>query len=97
MEKFQQFTIGEQYDNYEFDITFIKIIIENNIEYVVYHYKKEEKHFLFNIKITGGVFLWFNADILMKVEYVLTRREYEYIRIIVNKFDLKNIVITIIN
>lgn len=72
-----QFIIGEQYENYEFDVTFIRIIIEDNIEYVVYQYKKEEKHFLFDIEITEGVFLWFNADILMKVVYKFLSEEYK--------------------
>lgn len=62
-----QFIIGSQYEDYEFELYFKEIEIKNNLEYLIYRYKKNEKHFLNNIEITRGVFLSFNGDILMEV------------------------------
>ncbi|MFL0102005.1 hypothetical protein [Tenacibaculum maritimum] len=65
-----QFIIGSQYENFEFDLEYEKTIIRNNIEYIVYRYKKLEKHFFLGIEIKKGVFLSFNGDILMEVVFL---------------------------
>ncbi len=65
-----QFIIGSQYENFEFDLEYEKTIIRNNIEYIVYRYKKLEKHFFLGIEIKKGIFLSFNGDILMEVVFL---------------------------
>ncbi|QCD61094.1 hypothetical protein [Tenacibaculum maritimum] len=64
------FSIGSQYEEYEFDLEYEKTTIRNNIEYVVYRYKKLEKHFFLGTEIKRGVFLSFNGDILMEVVFL---------------------------
>ncbi len=64
------FKIGMQYENWEFDLEYEKTTIRNNIEYVVYRYKKLEKHFFLGTEIKRGVFLSFNGDILMEVVFL---------------------------
>ncbi|MBE7633172.1 hypothetical protein F7642_02360 [Tenacibaculum finnmarkense genomovar ulcerans] len=68
--KLSQFIIGSQYEEYEFDLEYEKTIIKNNIEYVIYRYKKYEKYFFLDTEIKRGVFLSFNGDILMEVTFL---------------------------
>ncbi|MCO7186083.1 hypothetical protein NH341_11660 [Tenacibaculum sp. XPcli2-G] len=70
-----RFVIGSQYEEYEFDLEYEKTIIRNNIEYVVYRYKKLEKHFFLGIEIKRGVFLSYNGDILMEVIIKFTYKD----------------------
>ncbi|WP_028892240.1 hypothetical protein [Tenacibaculum sp. 47A_GOM-205m] len=65
-----QFVIGSQYEEYEFDLEYEKTIIRNNIEYVIYNYKKFERHYFQGMEIKNGVFLSFNGDILMEIIFL---------------------------
>lgn len=72
--KLSQFVIGSQYEEYEFDLEHEETTIRNNIEYVVYSYKKLERHYFLDIEIKGGVFLIFNADILNTVYFIMDNK-----------------------
>ncbi|CAA0236711.1 hypothetical protein [Tenacibaculum maritimum] len=64
------FLIGSQYEKYEFDLEYEKTTIRNNIEYIIYRYKKYEKHFFLDTEIKRGIFLSYNGDILMEVTFL---------------------------
>ncbi|CAA0205113.1 hypothetical protein [Tenacibaculum maritimum] len=68
------FKIGMQYENWEFDLEYEKTTIRNNIEYVVYRYKKLERNYFLDIEIKGGIFLIFNADILNTVYFIMDNK-----------------------
>lgn len=72
-----KFTIGEQYENYEFQLSSFKEIEEKRISYDVYLYTGKKN--IFKIQ-AEEILLYFNADILMKIEYVLDENKFEYLK-----------------
>lgn len=73
-----KFRIGEQYENYEFQLKPIKEYIENNIHYDAYSFE-ENSNSILGIK-TDKVELHYNADILEKVVYHFTGNQYECLK-----------------
>lgn len=64
-----KFEIGEQYEKYEFDLEEKGCRANAGITYDLYKYIKNDFSSLFELEITRGVFLLFNADILSAVFY----------------------------
>lgn len=64
---FFPFRLGEQYDNWEFDLLATGEVLENGISYEIYEFVGELP-VLFDIK-PRKIELLFNADILEKVVY----------------------------
>lgn len=64
---FFPFRLGEQYDNWEFDLLATGEVLENEISYEIYEFVGERPA-LFDIK-PSKIELLFNADILEKVVY----------------------------
>ncbi len=73
--KHLKFAIGEQYENYEFQLSSIKEYVENEISYEAYLYTGSGNS-IFNQE-ADKILLHFNADILMKVEYVFNADCFE--------------------
>lgn len=73
---FFQFKLGEQYENWEFDLLSTGEIIENEISYEIYEFtgKVKELYDIQPIKIE----LLFNADVLEKVIYYFEGNLVEY-------------------
>ncbi len=89
------FTIGEQYEHYEFDLTSIKDIEINGITYDRYLYRYKEKLTLFGI-VTDKIILFFNAEILCAVYFIIKVDCYNYIINKVNTYlsDNKKMIFT---
>ncbi len=81
--KHLKFTIGEQYENYEFQLSSIKEYVENGISYEVYLYTSSEKS-IFNQE-ADKILLHFNADILMKVECIFNVDCFDELKEQINK------------
>ena len=63
-----RFTIGEQYENYEFQLSALGETIEDGICFEEYLYIGEEIQF-FGIKVQK-VKLYFNGDVLCAIHYI---------------------------
>ena len=74
-----RFTIGEQYENYEFDLKSKGEKIINDICYEIYLYEKDDFKMLFDLPISRGILLLFNADILSAVYYRFQGNHFEYL------------------
>lgn len=70
------FKLGEQYDNWEFDLLSKGEIIENEISYEIYEFTGKIKG-LFGI-LPSKIDLLFNADVLEKVIYYFEGNLVEY-------------------
>ncbi len=81
--KYLKFTIGEQYENYEFQLSSIKEYVENGLSYEVYLYTGYEKS-IFNQE-AEKILLHFNADILMKLVYIFNDDCFEELKEQINK------------
>lgn len=79
---FIPFQIGEDYENWEFDLD----LVFNNKIYDQYHYYKNDIKELFQIPI-DAIYLSFNFDVLFKVEYLFNANYFQ---------ELKTTLITII-
>lgn len=73
-----KFRIGEQYENYEFQLKPIKEYIENNIHYDAYSFE-ENSNSILGIK-TDKVELHYNADVLEKVVCYFKGNQYECLK-----------------
>ena len=74
-----RFTIGEQYENYEFDLKSKGEKTVNDICYEIYLYEKGDFKMLFDLPISRGIVLLFNADILSAVYYRFQGNHFEYL------------------
>lgn len=80
-----KFEIGEQYENYEFDLKSKGDKTVNDICYEIYLYEKRDFKMLFNLPISRGILLLFNADILSAVYYRFEGNHFEYLLKQLNK------------
>lgn len=74
-----RFTIGEQYENYEFGLKSYGSETINGLTYEVYLYDKDDFKTLFGIPIDKGIWLYFNADVLSCVEYRFDGNHFDYL------------------
>lgn len=80
-----RFTIGEQYENYEFDLKSKGEKTVNGICYEIYLYEKGDFKTLFGLPISRGIVLLFNADILSAVYYKFKGNHFKYLLKQLNK------------
>ena len=80
-----KFTIGEQYENYEFVLKSLGEKTVNKICYEIYLYEKDDFKTLFDLPISKGILLLFNADILSAVYYRFQGNHFEYLLKQLNK------------
>ncbi|MFL0120268.1 hypothetical protein [Tenacibaculum maritimum] len=80
-----RFTIGEQYENYEFVLKSKGEKIIDGICYEIYLYEKGDFKTLLNLPISRGILLLFNADILSAVYYRFQGNHFEYLLNQINK------------
>lgn len=80
-----KFTIGEQYENYEFDLQEQGSKTVNGLTYEIYLYTKGTSQTLFGLSVKS-IFLYFNGDILSCVEYELIGNNFEYLKRQINKY-----------
>ncbi len=80
-----RFTIGEQYENYEFVLKSLGEKTANKICYEIYLYEKDDFKTLFDLPISRGILLLFNADILSAVYYRFQGNHFEYLLNHINK------------
>lgn len=80
-----RFTIGEQYENYEFDLKSKGEKTVNGICYEIYLYEKGDFKTLFGLPISRGIVLLFNADILSAVYYRFRGNHFKYLLKQLNK------------
>lgn len=73
-----KFRIGEQYENYEFQLKPIKEYIENAIHYDAYYFEGNNNNVLG--AETDNVELHYNADILEKVLCYFKGNQYECLK-----------------
>lgn len=73
-----KFTIGEQYENYEFDLKDFGSKTINGLTYEIYLYNKGAFQTLFGLPIQS-ILLYFNADILSCVEYEFEGNQFDYL------------------
>lgn len=73
-----KFTIGEQYENYEFDLKDFGSKTINGLAYEIYLYDKDNFQTLFGLPIKS-ILLYFNADILSCVEYEFEGNQFDYL------------------
>ncbi len=78
-----KFTIGEQYENYEFDLKDFGSKTINGLTYEIYLFTKGTSQTLFGLPVKS-VLLYFNADILSCVEYEFEGNQFNYL---VNEID----------
>lgn len=83
--KLLRFTIGEQYENYEFDLKSKGEKTVNEICYDIYLYDKGDFKTLFDLPTSRGILLLFNADILSAVYYRFKGNHFEYLLKQLNK------------
>ena len=81
-----RFTIGEQYENYEFHLKDEGIKRIGDLEYEAYVYTKDDFKKLFGLEISRDVLLLFNADILSAVYYRFEGDKFDYLVEVVNRF-----------
>lgn len=80
-----RFTIGEQYENHEFVLSSKGEKTVNKICYEIYLYEKDDFKTLFDLPISRGIVLLFNADILSAVYYRFQGNHFEYLLKQINK------------
>jgi len=85
-----RFTIGEQYENYEFVLSSKGEKTVNGICYEIYLYEKGDFKTLFDLPISRGIVLLFNADILSAVYYRFKGNHFEYLLNEINSYLPKN-------
>ncbi len=83
--KLLRFTIGEQYENYEFVLQSLGEKTINKICHEIYLYEKGDFKTLFDLPISRGILLVFNADILSAVYYRFQGNHFEYLLKHINK------------
>ncbi len=83
--KLFRFSIGEQYEDYEFVLKSLGEKTINEICYEIYLYEKDDFKTLFNLPISRGILLLFNADILSAVYYRFQGNHFEYLLKQINK------------
>lgn len=88
--KLLYFTIGEQYENYEFVLKSLGDKTVNKICYEIYLYEKGDFKTLFDLTISRGILLLFNADILSAVYYRFQGNHFEYLLNVINSYLPKN-------
>ncbi len=79
------FNIGEQYENYEFVLKSKGEKTIKGICYEIYLYEKDDFKILFDLPISRGILLLFNADILSAVYYRFQGNHFEYLLKQINK------------
>ncbi|MCH3883500.1 hypothetical protein [Tenacibaculum aquimarinum] len=77
LQKELHFKIGEQYDLNEFNLRSLKSTFENNLEYDVYEYIKDDFKTLFGVKLLNNIILQYNGEILSKIIYELHVSDFE--------------------
>ena len=85
LNKTLKFEIGEQYENYEFDLKSKGEKTVNGICYDIYLYGKDDFKTLFDLPISRGILLLFNADILSAVYYRFKGNHFKYLLKQLNK------------
>lgn len=85
-----RFTIGEQYENYEFVLKSKGEKTIKGICYEIYLYEKDDFKMLFDLPISRGILLLFNADILSAVYYRFQGNHFEYLLKQINNYLPKN-------
>lgn len=83
--KLLRFTIGEQYESYEFVLKSKGEKTVNDISFEMYLYEKDDFKMLFDLPISRGILLLFNADILSAVYYRFEGNHFEYLLKQINK------------
>lgn len=73
-----KFTIGEQYENYEFDLKDFGSETIYGLTYEVYLYNRGTFQTLFKLPIKS-ILLYFNGDILSYVEYRFEGNQFDYL------------------
>lgn len=73
-----KFTIGEQYENYEFDLKDFGSKAINGLTYEIYLYDKGNFQTLLGLPVKS-ILLYFNADILSCVEYRFKGNQFDYL------------------
>lgn len=63
------FEIHEEYELNEFALDPIRVNNVQNLELQTYKYIKGDIHSIFNEEITGDILLFYNTDLLIKVEF----------------------------
>ncbi|HLF52557.1 helix-turn-helix domain-containing protein [Flavobacterium sp.] len=63
-----KFMIGERYGKHEFDLDWVKSVMDNNLKYEVYKYTGKEKISIFDCKI-DKILLAYNCDFLAGIFY----------------------------
>lgn len=70
-----KFKIGEQYGKHEFDLDWVKSVMNNNLKYEVYKYTGKDKISIFDCKI-DKILLAYNCDFLAGIFYFTRRNCY---------------------
>ncbi len=65
-----KFKIGEQYGKYEFDLDWIKSVLDNNLRYEVYQYIGNDKITIFGFEVQK-ILLAYNCDFLAGFFYYI--------------------------
>lgn len=65
-----KFKIGEQYGRHEFDLDWVKSVMDDNLKYEVYKYTGKDKICIFDCKI-DKILLAYNCDFLSGVFYFI--------------------------
>jgi len=81
-----RFSIGEQYEVHEFDLTYLKEVEGDEYVYDAYEYHKGDIRAFLGLKLTKGILLFYNADVLSGVAYKLCGNHYHYLFVRLNKF-----------
>ncbi len=81
-----KFIIGEQYDNYEFNLEDKGSKTINKLTYEMYLYQKDNFKELFDLPISRGILLLFNADVLASVYYRFKGNHFEYLLKAINSY-----------
>lgn len=80
-----KFTIGEQYENYEFELENRGSKTVNGLTYEIYLYTKGTSQILFGLPVKS-IYLYFNGDILSCVEYEFKGNQVVYLKRKINKY-----------
>lgn len=81
-----RFTIGEHYEDYEFDLEVKDSVVVNDIMHDSYKYIKDDFSTLFGLEISRGIILLFNFDILTAVYYRFHGDRFDYLIETISRF-----------
>lgn len=75
LQKELKFSIGEQYGKHEFELDWLKSILDNNLRYEVYQYIGNDKRTIFDLEV-HRILLAYNCDFLSGVFYFVKGDNY---------------------